>query len=750
MRTSLLLLLCCLVLPFRLLAQNVGVGTTDPTTTLHIKSNLHNEVVFDDDFEDNAINPPYNYSSSELWFVSSAEANSGVFSLQAPGIITNKVGFDYPVDIANGRIINISGYKMHPYVDDDVFQIRLFYNNSQIASANLSTDPTSGEFEYFSSQFVVDSPVDKIRFYFSPEDSYTALEMYFDDIKIEYMDGYGLRIEDGQVAVGAMLISDSLGNASWSNDFSQFVADSSVTNELQTLQYEDGLLDITQGNTVEIDHIAKGAHKLSVTSFGGVTWGFQDSISGPGSTAWGLQTEASGIQSTAWGENTKASGGGATAWGRDTKAIDSLANAWGYDTEAANKMATSWGAGTLASGITSTAWGSYTDATGSNATTWGVQTNASGIASTAFGGFVVASGEGSTAWGDGNTASGDYSTVWGGGSTAWGDYSTAWGDGSFASGDYSTAWGDGSTASGDYSTAMGVGAEAVGDVSSSYGYQTTSFSFAEISLGHYNWSNPFSNPSTWDSGDLLFSIGNGDASSHHNAIAVVKNGKVGLNMDMPSFALDIEASGDDIIRLKSNEGSTGLRLDGIDGNNTIEWRANNVFKASLGYSIENDRIFCYQNGNVWYVDNSNFGVKRQEPSFDLHMQFNDAAKPSSSAWTVASDRRLKKDIKPFTDGLNVLMQINPVWFTYTGTADMPQETGVGTIAQELEKIAPYMVNEWEYRNEETRAVETYKAVDYGAMDFVMINAIQELKAEIDQLKADNAALRNALEAQKSE
>jgi hypothetical protein len=153
---------------------------------------------------------------------------------------------------------------------------------------------------------------------------------------------------------------------------------------------------------------------------------------------------------------------------------------------------------------------------------------------------------------------------------------------------------------------------------------------------------------------------------------------------------------------------------------------------------------------VWYVDNSNFGVKRQEPSFDLHMQFNDAAKPSSSAWTVASDRRLKKDVKPFTDGLNVLMQINPVWFTYTGEADMPEDTGVGTIAQELEKIAPYMVNEWEFRNEETRTTETYKAVDYGAMDFVLINAIQELKVEIDQLKADNAALRSALEAQKSE
>ncbi|MCH2023686.1 MAG: tail fiber domain-containing protein [Saprospiraceae bacterium] len=50
---------------------------------------------------------------------------------------------------------------------------------------------------------------------------------------------------------------------------------------------------------------------------------------------------------------------------------------------------------------------------------------------------------------------------------------------------------------------------------------------------------------------------------------------------------------------------------------------------------------------------------------------------------------LKTDVSPFSDGLNVLMAIKPVWFRYNGEARMPaDEKGVGTIAQELQRHCP--------------------------------------------------------------
>ncbi len=59
---------------------------------------------------------------------------------------------------------------------------------------------------------------------------------------------------------------------------------------------------------------------------------------------------------------------------------------------------------------------------------------------------------------------------------------------------------------------------------------------------------------------------------------------------------------------------------------------------------------------------------------------------------VVSDIRTKKDVTAFTDGLNVINQLNPVSWLYNGSGGtMDGQFGVGLIAQDLEKVAPYMV-----------------------------------------------------------
>lgn len=142
--------------------------------------------------------------------------------------------------------------------------------------------------------------------------------------------------------------------------------------------------------------------------------------------------------------------------------------------------------------------------------------------------------------------------------------------------------------------------------------------------------------------------------------------------------------------------------------------------------------------------NSQLGIGVNNPSYDLQLSANLAAKPTSSAWTVPSDRRLKSNIKPFKDGLATLSKIDPIWYTYTGKAGMPRESAIGTIAQELQKVAPYMVEDWVYTSEDGKTKENYLAVDYGAIDFVLINSIKEQQEIIKTQEARIKALEDRL------
>ena len=275
-----------------------------------------------------------------------------------------------------------------------------------------------------------------------------------------------------------------------------------------------------------------------------------------------------------------------------------------------------------------------------------------------------------------------------------------------------------------------------GDFSTAMGWFTKAESLGSTAIGRYNIGG--GNPNSYVTTDPLFEIGIGLTDiSRANAFTVLKNGNVGIGTNSPGYILDVEVEQQDKLRLKSTSNDFDIILDGASGNNELEFYENGSFKASIGWDSSNDRIFCYQNGtNVLFVQSGRLGVKHPAPSYDLHLNNNSAAKPTSSSWTVASDSRLKTNVKPFIHGLKTLMQINPVWFTYNGIADMPQETGVGTIAQELAEIAPFMVSDWEHKSE-SRASTTYKAIDYGAMDFILINAIKEQQEIIKEQKEVN-------------
>lgn len=112
--------------------------------------------------------------------------------------------------------------------------------------------------------------------------------------------------------------------------------------------------------------------------------------------------------------------------------------------------------------------------------------------------------------------------------------------------------------------------------------------------------------------------------------------------------------------------------------------------------------------------------------------------------TEGSDKRIKKNIEPYNDGLSTLLQINPVWYEYNGLAGFTDngQKHVGIIAQDIEPILPYTLKKTAMKlnkqDEEETEIFTY---DDSALSYLLINAVKEQQVEIE-------ALKNALEEQK--
>jgi len=95
---------------------------------------------------------------------------------------------------------------------------------------------------------------------------------------------------------------------------------------------------------------------------------------------------------------------------------------------------------------------------------------------------------------------------------------------------------------------------------------------------------------------------------------------------------------------------------------------------------------------------------------------------SLTSFNVTSDYRLKQDFKPF-NGLDLVSKIKV--YDYAWKVDNSRMNGV--IAHELQEVIPYAVTG-------KKDAEQMQSVDYSKLVPILVQAIQELKAEIEILK----------------
>lgn len=218
--------------------------------------------------------------------------------------------------------------------------------------------------------------------------------------------------------------------------------------------------------------------------------------------------------------------------------------------------------------------------------------------------------------------------------------------------------------------------------------------------------------------------------------------------------LALEATGANIVTLSTN-GSERARIASggelLVGTTTINGRISSVPKAgfnpggSAGSWVSSASVSVSGTfgGGVSWIDGSGGYCAWVD---DGGTDFNIAGATTSNAvsngvflnghaatsWSSRSDERLKQNLEPIADALNKTCTLRAVIGEYKNFPDVRQPF---LIAQDVQKVLPEAVCV-----AEKRSPEQYLGLSYTQIIPLLVGAIQELKAELDQAKDRIAAL----------
>lgn len=250
-------------------------------------------------------------------------------------------------------------------------------------------------------------------------------------------------------------------------------------------------------------------------------------------------------------------------------------------------------------------------------------------------------------------------------------------------------------------------------------------------------------------------------STDTNKIVVDQNLNVGIGTASPQAKLDVEPGAGGCIALAQSgavgdqnslqvtagrgqfgyNGSRGQAVVQGGSGKGIDFNVNNnTFGSGTAMSISSQPSYA---GCV--------GIGVPSPTHLLQLSGDDALKASTNTWSILSDARIKKNVRPYKDGMNVIRRIRPVWFQHNGKAGAiaDGQDHIGVLAQEIAKVAPYTVGKHMAKLSPNDAKETeLLSFNSHALTFALINAVKELEEEIKDLKQDMTKMKKASKRKK--
>lgn len=213
-------------------------------------------------------------------------------------------------------------------------------------------------------------------------------------------------------------------------------------------------------------------------------------------------------------------------------------------------------------------------------------------------------------------------------------------------------------------------------------------------------------------GDLILRGSDGGSQIDALRLDMSQSGKATFSNDiaLPDNGKAVFGGNDDLEIFHESANNRGVIKE--SGTGDLHIRANDLYLKST----DNSNTYAYfVNGGAAALYHNN-SVKLTTSSTGVSVT---GALVASGNVTAFSSKKLKSDIKTIDNALEKVNQMRGVTFT------KDNEKGSGVIAEELEQVAPELVVDGEY-----------KSVAYGNTVGYLIEAIKELKAEIEELKKD--------------
>ena len=242
--------------------------------------------------------------------------------------------------------------------------------------------------------------------------------------------------------------------------------------------------------------------------------------------------------------------------------------------------------------------------------------------------------------------------------------------------------------------------------------------------------------------NVKLNLGNGDD------LQIYHDGSTSHIQDNVSNTLRISA---DSIALQSGDKSEAGVV--FTKNGTVQLYYDNSHKAattSNGLTIQGNSDLRFISGT--WTGESTTGMKIQAHGNSGYFQFQDTLHFRNTSGineflmdqsgnftaggnvTAYSDRRLKTDIHTINDALGICGKLRGVSYKWIKDG----KPSIGVIAQEVEEILPEVVLTNINTDPATGKTTEVKSVDYGKIVGVLINAINELKEELEIHKAECA------------
>jgi hypothetical protein len=284
-----------------------------------------------------------------------------------------------------------------------------------------------------------------------------------------------------------------------------------------------------------------------------------------------------------------------------------------------------------------------------------------------------------------------------------GSSSTAMGLETIASGHRSTALGYQTIASGENSTAMGAFTTASNLFSTAMGFYTSARSFASTAMGQ----------DAVASGSVSTAMGNSTRASGRASTA--------MGDDTTASGWASTAMGYATTAGGSYSTAMGRRAQATNDGSFVWADSDNADFASTG----TNQFLIRASGGV--------GINTDSPQFALHVN-GEAGKPGGGAWSVASDVRLKKDIRPLEQALARLLQLHGVTYEYKDPKAIHELPGqqTGMVAQEVEKVFPEWVE---------AAPDGMRRLSIRGFEALTVEALRDLRMEKDeQIRARDAQI----------